>query len=298
MTEQFNISLIGTGLMGRGIGRSLLRNGFSLTVYDTNPEAIVELKELGAGVAETLVDAAAKPFVITCLPNVAAIESVYEILIPNANENTVLIDCSTSDPALTKRLGRRAAKRDVHMIAAPMLMGPAAAWEGSLRLIVGGEAGVIAAVKPLFDAIAEDVVMAGDLEDAHAMKLINNSVVMGNHVVLCEAFTVASKAGLDLETLTRVLNGSRAASKKLDELSPRLINDDHTLHFALDTAYKDVRLFNSFACHLEVPVQAANAVRNVFQTASALGLGAENVSRIATVLARLANIAFPKKKVS
>jgi len=109
MTEKFNISLIGAGLMGRGIGLSLLRDGFALAVHDTNPEAIAELKELGARVAETVVDAAAQLFVITCLPSIAGIESVYDVLIPNATEDAVLIDCSTSDPALTRRLGQRAA---------------------------------------------------------------------------------------------------------------------------------------------------------------------------------------------
>nr|WP_306268746.1 NAD(P)-dependent oxidoreductase [Pararhizobium sp. IMCC3301] len=282
------IGLVGLGSMGRGLAKSLLRGGFAVVAYDTAPEAGPDLEALGLVRGSSLPDVAIAGIIITCLPDPEAIRAVYlaaDGLLASARAGTVIVDCSTSDPNLTRSLCEQAATRGIVVIDAPMLMGPREAAEGTLTLIVGGPADLVAALHPLFDAISARVIPAGPIGSAHLLKLINNAVVLGTHAVLCEAFTMATTEHIDLQIVWDVLSQSRAASRKLDELAPRLINDDHSLHFSLAVATKDLGLFDAMAKSVGTPHGVTAAAHDAFCRAMVLGFGTQNVSRVATAMA-------------
>ena len=237
------VGLIGLGNMGRGVGRNLIRNGFPPTVVDRDAERVAELVSWGArdagGVGGML---AVADVVITCLPDPATIRDVYlgaNGLAGLAREGTVLVDCSTSDPLLTREIGARARGRGVALIDAPMLRTPSAAWDGTLQLVVGGEASDVERARPVLEAFTEEIIPVGALGNGHATKLINNAVGLGTQALICEAFNVARTLGVDLTTLHKVMQVGNAASRKLDELAPRIINDEHSITFTVDLCLKD-----------------------------------------------------------
>lgn len=279
--------------MGSGLARSLLRQGFAVLAHDTAPKAGEGLEGLGMVRAQSMQDLADVDIVLTCLPDLDAIRTVYlsaDGLLASATPGSVIVDCSTGDPTLTRALSDQAALREIVVIDAPMLMGPKEAAEGMLTLIVGGPDDVVLTLRPVFDAIASRVIASGPVGSAHLLKLINNAVVLGTHAVLCEAFTLASKERLDLGIVWDVLSKSRANSRKLDELAPRLILDDHSLHFSLAVATKDLAIFEGLARSVGSPHSVTSAAYAAFCRAMDLGFGSQNVSRVATAMAKDAGL--------
>lgn len=296
-----SIGLIGVGKMGVGIGKNLLENGFHVTAYDINPSNIDRLDAYGVGRAANQSEIInSSQAVITCLPTVDAVRTIYDGpsgLINSVSAGTYLIDCTSNDPVLTRELGDKAKAQGVGLIDAPILRGMEHAWAGTIQLVVGGDPEAIKDCGQIFDAIAEDLIYVGQLGNGHAVKSLNNQVTLINHVAICESFTVARKLGIDLETLHKVLDASQASSKKLNDLAPRLIQGDHEVTITIDAFSKDSRNFLKIADAVGASVEVAKAAFNVFGKAAARGLGDEAPTRIATMLADIAGTSFPGEAV-
>jgi 4-hydroxybutyrate dehydrogenase / sulfolactaldehyde 3-reductase len=290
LTPHLKVGLVGIGTMGRGLGRNILRAGHSLLVNDLNPAAVAELVELGASEAASVPELARQSdFILTCLPSVAAIQSVFlgsEGLVQHARPGTVLVDCSTGDPVLSRDIAAQARARGVDFIDAPMLRNPEAAWNGSLHLIVGGEASVVERARPVLEAVSERVLHVGAVGAGHVLKLINNAVTITNGVMLCEAFTVARAQGVDLALLTEVLGASMAGSKQLPGTSKRMIEDDHRPLFATDVVKKDMTLYADLVRSAGMLSPVGSSVLGLVAQASDAGFGGEHYTRVATVLLR------------
>lgn len=289
--DHLTVGLVGLGSMGRGIGRNLVRNGYPLAVIDTDPDRVAEQVDLGASEAGSLAElAASSNVVITCLPDPATTRKVFldgDGLVGASRDGTVLVDCSTSDPLLTREIAARAAERGVRMIDAPMLRKPADAWEGTLLLVVGGEEADIEFVRPVLATFSEEIIPVGDLGNGHAVKVVNNGVGLGTQALICEAFNVARSLGVDAATLYRVMQGSNAASRKLDEMVPRIIEDDHSMSFSIDLCLKDTNLFTELANGVQAPSFIGDAVRNTYLLASLQQYGSRNQSELAVFLRNL-----------
>ena len=286
--EELSVGLIGLGSMGRGIGRNLLKHGYALAVADCDPAPVAELVAWGASDPGDLVTlAASADVVITCLPDPATIRSIYlgdGGLVATARPGTVLVDCSTSDPLLTREIGVTAADRGVRMVDSPMLKKPIDAWEGTLRLVVGGDDSDIECVRPVLAAFSEEIIPVGGLGNGHAVKVMNNGVGIGTQALICEAFNVARALGVDATTLYQVMQGSNAASRKLDEMVPRIIEDNHSMVFSIDLCLKDTNLFTELANGVQVPSIIGDAVRNTYLLASLQQYGSRNQSELAVFL--------------
>lgn len=299
MSDKPAIGLIGAGLMGHGMGKNLVEKGFPLQVLaHRNRKPIDDLVSRGASEADSIAALASSvDVVITCLPSIPAVHAVFEGpdgVLENIKEGGTVIDTTTSDPELTRELGEKAKARNITLIDAPLLRGPKNAWEGTIQLVVGGDKAAVDRCQPIFEAVAEDTIYAGELSNAHSLKLINNAVTLSIQSILCEVFTVGRKLDIDLKAIFNVLDSSNASSKKLQELAPRLINNNHELAFAVDTAFKDVRLFNKLADDAKVPTPVASGTQNLFEVVSGLGYGAKNVSELATALAQLSGTSYDK----
>ncbi|MGE0745841.1 MAG: NAD(P)-dependent oxidoreductase [Rhodospirillales bacterium] len=292
MSEKPRVGLVGAGIMGKGLGRNVLRRGFELAVYDTDAASVARLVDLGATAANGIPGvAAASDIVLTCLPSLAAIEDVYggpDGLIASAAAGAILVDTSTSDPRLTQALGGRAAARDVAIVDAPMLRMEPQAWDGTLVLLVGGEDTAVERCRPVFEAVSEQWVHCGPLGAGHTFKLLNNMVGLSAHAAYCESFTLAKKLGLDLDRLYKVLSSGMSQSRIMDVMAPRILAGDHGPMFATEVALKDISLFTRLAEAEKSPALVGDAARQVYQLATAMGFGGENITRVGTAVARLA----------
>jgi len=292
MTGKPRVGLVGAGIMGKGLGRNVLRRGFELAVHDSDPASVARMVELGATAANGIPGvAAASEIVLTCLPSLAAIEDVYagkDGLIETAAPGTILVDASTSDPRLTQSLGARAAARGVHVVDAPMLRMEPQAWDGTLVLLVGGDEVVVERCRPVFEAVSEQWVHCGPIGAGHTFKLLNNMVGLSTHAAYCESFTLARKLGLDVDRLYKVLSSGMSQSRIMDVMAPRILAGDHSPMFATGVALKDIALFTRLAEAEKSPALVGDAARQVYQLATAMGYGGENITRIGTAVAKLA----------
>ncbi|MBL6929643.1 MAG: NAD(P)-dependent oxidoreductase [Rhodospirillales bacterium] len=297
MSELQKIGLIGAGLMGKGIGKTLLEKGFPVAVFaHTNRGPIDDLIERGATEVATIAElAAASQVIITCLPSIPSVHAVFEGpdgILENAASGTAIIDTTTSDPELTKVLAAQAAEKGLHLVDAPLLGGPKMTWEGTISIVVGGDDAAMKVCQNVLDSFAAAVFHAGGPGSGHTAKLINNAVTLTNSAILYESFTVAQKMGVDLDTLYKVMDASMASSKRLHVIAPALKKNDHTKTFAVSTATKDVVLYSGMTTALGVPSLVGDATRALYQLACGMGYGEENVTRIATALAKLGGTSF------
>jgi 3-hydroxyisobutyrate dehydrogenase-like beta-hydroxyacid dehydrogenase len=287
------IGFVGVGLMGHGICKNLLGHGHEVRVLphvrrdrieDLLSRGAVEMDSLGALVA-------ASDIVMTCLPDVATVRSIFAGdagLLAVGRPGLVLVDCSTSDPALTEQLGRQAASVGMTLVDAPLMRGPREAWAGELNVIAGGEAAAVESLRPVFSCFAKQIFHVGPLGHGHRVKVLNNVISMCNLAVVAEAFTAAARLGVDRQMLLDVVSSGNANSRAVAELGPRLIADDHGMSFSVNVGLKDIGLFRSMAGEAGSVTLLADAARTVFWLTRQMGYGSENASRIGTALGSLA----------
>lgn len=288
MDSQTRVGLIGVGTMGKGVARNIALKGFDLTVFDRSPDACAVAISHGARVALSPIELASKcDIILTCLPSVDAIRAIYfgdQGVLQSAPRGATLIDLSTGDPAIARECAVEATVRGISFLDAPMLRNPEAAWNGTLHLIVGGEATTLEHVRPVLAAFSERILHVGSYGAGQTLKLINNAVTISNTAILCEVYEVAKANGVDLQLLTDALSSSMAASKVLPTVAKRLIESDHQPLFATDVVKKDISLYASLAENSGCVSPIGDTVRDLVSTASALGYGADHYTRIATVL--------------
>ncbi len=207
------VGFIGVGLMGHGMAKNIVEKGFPLAVLGHRKrEAVEDLKSRGATEASTPRELAqACEIVVLCVtgsPQVMALIEGPDGL-ASAGKPLVIVDCSTSEPAVTTRLAAELAPQGITLIDAPLSRTPKDAWEGTLDVMVGGDESVVARVRPVLDCFAGRVVPTGPTGTGHTMKLLNNFLSMGYAALYSEALMLGAKAGLTPQVFDGVIRGGR-----------------------------------------------------------------------------------------
>jgi 3-hydroxyisobutyrate dehydrogenase-like beta-hydroxyacid dehydrogenase len=286
------IGFIGLGLMGAGMAENLIGKGWPLTVMaHRRREAVERLARLGAKEAKTARALAQESdVVILCVTGSPQVEEIVNGPdgLAAAERPLLIVDCSTSDPSSTLRLAEALAKRDVALIDAPLARTPKEAAEGTLDVMIGGSADVVARAKPILEAFARRVIHTGPVGSAHTMKLLNNFVSMGYASIYAEALMLGAKAGLTPQVMDSVLRGGRMDCGFYQMFfAYALEKDDSLLRFALKNALKDMTYLASFAQASEAANPIGAAVRNGFAAAVAAGYGDRFVPVLSEVVAKL-----------
>ena len=295
------IGLIGLGKMGHGIGKNLLRKGYVLTVYDVDPAAVARLSALGAAPAASPKQVAeGSDIVITVLPNGPDVEHVVlgpEGVVAGARPGTIVLDCSTIDPQVTRRVGAALRAAGCGMVDAGMGGMPPAAEEGSLILMVGATPEDLARVTPLLEAMGKQSIHCGGPGAGMSVKLINNLLAMTILAADLEALAMGVRAGIKPEALLRVLCSTFADNKPLHTLVPeKILQGDHEPGFKAVLAHKDVGLAVEFAASLRVPIWTLGPVRQLLSLVLAQGKGEQANTVIATAFEEIIGTRFSEWK--
>jgi 4-hydroxybutyrate dehydrogenase / sulfolactaldehyde 3-reductase len=242
-----NVGFIGLGTMGGPMARNILRKGHTLFVADVLPAPVSALVAAGATSAATAREVAAvSDIVITMLPDAPDVERVA--LGPDGVEHgiragAVYIDMSTIDPETTRRVGAAIAKKGAAMIDSPVGKTADAAVAGTLTLMVGGAAEVIARCRPVLDCMGTDFFHCGELGAGQTMKLTNNLLATAIMEASVEALVTGVKSGLTLDTMISVLKTTMAWNNALAISMPkRPLAGDFAPGFMMKLAHKDCRL--------------------------------------------------------
>lgn len=243
---RLRVGFVGVGLMGEPMAARLLAAGHEVVVTNRSRERVARLEAAGATVAPTVADAVAGcGVVITMLPRPADVEQVVlgaGGVLAHAAPGAVVLDCSTSDPELARRMAADGVARGVAVLDAPVSGGPAGAAAGALSVMVGGDAAALERVRPVLAAFAATVLHHGPPGSGQLAKLVNQTLVAGVTLAVCEAHTLAGRTGLDPELVLRSLGAGVAGSPLLEFLWTRLDAGDMAPGFPLEHFRKDLDL--------------------------------------------------------
>ncbi|MEV4066222.1 NAD(P)-dependent oxidoreductase [Nonomuraea dietziae] len=244
-----HVGWIGTGLMGEPMARRLLGAGHRVTAHNRTAGRTGPLVELGASAAATVAEVKGE-VVITMLPFPA--EVMAEVL-EGAAPGTVVVDCSTTAPALARTWAAQGRRRGVAVLDAPVSGGPAGAGAGTLSIMVGGDPAAFERVRPLLELMGSTVVHHGPPGSGQLAKLVNQTLVAGATLAACEAYALAVHGGLDVGRVRESVRPGVAGSPLLDFLWSRLAEGDLEPGFKLDHFTKDLGLIREAAGELPMP---------------------------------------------
>ena len=272
MTQALRVGFIGVGLMGHGVAKNMIeRGGLTLTILGhRNRQPVDDLLGRGAREAKRPSDlAAASDVVFLCLPSSAEVEAVVngpDGLIFGQAEGSAVIDMTTADPAVTRRIGAELALRGIGMLDAPLGRTPKEAEAGKLATYVGGDAALIATLRPVFETYADTIIHCGPLGAGTTCKLANNSVTIGMATLIAEAFATAAKAGADLNALADVLGAGGADGRMWRMIEPWIRHgDDSHLKGPIRIAAKDLRTYAHLAEGAGSAIPVAQAVNQTLR---------------------------------
>lgn len=275
LPEREAVALIGTGVMGQGMGLRLLGAGFPLRVHNRTPAKAEPLLAAGAEWRATVADAVADvAFVITMVGLPDEVRTVYfgpDGILDHARPGSVLIDMGTSPPALAREIAARAIERGMLALDAPVSGGEIGAREGTLSIMVGGEVVAFERARPLFEAMGKTIVHHGPAGSGQNTKLCNQIVVAGNMIGACEALVYARAAGLDPENVLRSIRAGAAASWALDHLYPRMVQADFAPGFYVRHFLKDMAIALAEAERLGISLPGLSLVHRLYQRVAELG---------------------------
>ncbi len=252
------IGFIGLGLMGSAMVERLQAQGYGLTVLGNvtrpNIEAAVARGATEAASARALTEAS--DIVMLCLDtseNVEARMMGPDGVIAGLKPGSIVIDFGTSLPASTKALGAQVASAGGTMLDAPLGRTPSHARDGLLNIMCAGDEAAFATVRPVLDALGENVFHLGPLGTGHTIKLINNFFAMTTANAMAEAFAMADKAGVPRQGLYDVMSAGPLHSGMMDFVKAYAIDGDpQKLAFSVRNAAKDVGYYRRMAGELGV----------------------------------------------
>ena len=216
------IAFIGLGNMGGGMAANLVKAGHDVHAFDLSADALARAAENGCTTYTSVQDAVqGADAVVSMLPNGAIVESVYTAdVIGHAPAGALLLDCSTIDVDTARKVGAAAAAAGYPMVDAPVSGGIAAANGGTLTFMVGGSADAFAKAEPILSAMGKAVIHAGDSGAGQAAKICNNMILGATMIATCEAFALAEKLGLDLQTFYDISSKASGQSWSMTSYCP------------------------------------------------------------------------------
>lgn len=255
--SEIHIGFIGLGLMGAPMCQRLLAAGYSLTVWNRTPEKTLPLKSAGAHVADSIAELVeGSDVIMLCVTDTAAVESVVFAnygVIGSGSENKILIDFSSIDPAVTKRMAEQLHQvTGMHWIDAPVSGGVTGAEQGTLAVMAGGDESTLNQVRPILAHLSQRVTHMGPVGSGQVTKICNQMLVSCNVLVMAEAMALAEKSGVDASLIPTALQGGFADSIPLQLTGPRMAKSEFDpVKWHVKTLLKDLNMANTLSLNAQ-----------------------------------------------
>jgi 3-hydroxyisobutyrate dehydrogenase len=285
------IAFIGTGTMGRPMLVNLIKKDFEVIAYDVVPAALDGAVKAGAKAAASAADAAkAGDLIVTMLPSSSNVESVYlgaGGLVQSVTKGRLCVDMSTIDPAVSRRVAEALAAKGVRFIDAPVSGGVPRATDGTLAIMIGGEAKDVEEARPVLAAMGANLIHVGPVGAGEVAKICNNLIAGVSAVAVSEAFRIAEGFGIDPKILTDVISKSSGNTWVMNAAHPvpgmmptAPASNDYAPGFMTDLMAKDLGLAVNAARELRIPVLVSPAAQQALRLASSHGLGRKDFTSI------------------
>jgi len=283
------IAFIGLGHMGGGMAPNLAKVGHEVLAFDLVREAVDKAVAGGCTAATCAAEAVKQAdVVITMLPAAQHVRAVYENdVAPNAKPGSLLIDCSTIDVASAREVGSGLEELGFDFVDAPVSGGIAAAAGGALTFMVGGSDKAFERAQPILEPMAKAVIHAGHLGSGQAAKICNNMILGATMIATCEAFALAEKLGLNLQTFFDISSKASGQSWSMTSYCPvpgvgpeTPADHDYEGGFASALMLKDLKLAMDAAKHTGAYTPIGGEAEELYQRFVDRGGGTKDFSAI------------------
>lgn len=285
-SSRARIGFVGLGIMGQSMAGHLLAAGHPLSVYNRSPAKASALLERGATWCSTPgAVAAASDVIITIVGYPSDVEQVWlgaDGILAHAR-NALVIDMTTSSPALAQRLAQEAAQRGCRALDAPVSGGDVGAREARLSIMVGGDAAHFHEALPILSLMGKSIVHTGPAGTGQHTKLANQLVIASTIMGVCEGLAYARGAGLDLDVVLQCIGGGAAGSFQLNVMGPRIAKSDFAPGFMIEHFLKDLSLALDEAGRMNLPLPGAEQARKLYAQLAASGHGREGTQALARI---------------
>lgn len=278
------IAVLGIGIMGTGMVRSLLRNGHDVTVWNRHEEKAKPLAADGARVESSPAAAVADAdVVLTMLFDEPAVKAIATEFLDSMMDGAIWMQCSTVGPAGIRRLEQLAIEHSVEMVDAPVVGTKKPAEDGTLVVLVSGDSDRIDRLDPVLDAIASKTVRVGsEIGAASGLKLACNAWVASLTVATAQSLAMCEAFGLDSKLFLSTIAGGPADTPYAQLKGAMMIEDDYTASFAVDGVLKDLALMVDAVDGTDVSVRLLLPLYEAFVASAASGHNKDDIAAVIT----------------
>ena len=279
------IGFIGLGTMGAPMARNLLEAGFEVGVHNRTRAKEEPLADAGASRAASPADAASGAEVVVTIvsdtPDVEAVLFGDGGVAEAISDDAVVVDMSTISPDATRSFAER-----IRLVDAPVSGGSEGAEQGTLTIMVGGDAGDVERVRPVLEAMGSKITHVGPSGAGQAAKAVNQVIIAGVFQAVAEGMALGMASGLDMDKVREAIGAGAARSWVLENRARNMLENRYPLGFRVSLHHKDLRIALEAARRAGVELPVTAMVAKVEQGLVADGFGDEDMSAIARALRR------------
>jgi 3-hydroxyisobutyrate dehydrogenase len=285
---------VGTGVMGTSMCGHLIAAGYPMTVTNRTKSRAEPLVAKGAKWADTPKAVAESSDVVFAIVGFPA--DVREVILgengalAGSKRGNILVDMTTSQPALAVEIAEAAKAKDVQSVDAPVSGGDIGAREARLSIMIGGEASVVEALKPLFEVMGKTIVHQGPAGAGQHTKMVNQTLIASNMIGVCEALLYGYKAGLDLKTVMQSVGPGAAGSWSLANLGPRIIDNNFDPGFYVEHFIKDMGIALEEARRMGLSLPGLALAQQLYVALAAQGHARDGTHALELALAKMSGI--------
>jgi 3-hydroxyisobutyrate dehydrogenase len=277
VSSNTRVGFIGLGIMGSSMAGHILAAGYPLNVYNRSRDKADALVAKGAVWHATPGEvAAASDVVITMLGYPHDVEQVYlgdDGLVARSAPGAILIDMTTSSPALAERIAEQAAQKGLQAIDAPVSGGDAGARDAKLAIMVGGSQAAFHAALPVLQKMGTNIVLQGGPGAGQHTKMCNQIVIASTIVGVCEGLAYADKAGLDPDTVLKSIGGGAASGFQLNVMGGRILQNNFAPGFYMEHFIKDLGIALAEAARMQLDMPGLALAKKLYDQLAAEGYG-------------------------
>jgi len=295
--QQTRLGWIGTGVMGGPMCGQLLQAGYAVTIHSRTREKALPLLDQGATWADTPGEVAAQSEVLFAIVGFPA--DVREVFLgphgalAGARPGSILVDMTTSQPSLAVEIAAAAASREAISLDAPVSGGDVGARQGTLSIMIVGDAAAVTALEPCWRVMGSTWVRQGGPGAGQHTKMVNQTLIAANMIGVCEGLLYAHQAGLDLETVMQSVASGAAGSWSLTNLGPRIIGGNFEPGFFVAHFVKDLGIALEEAARMGLTLPGLTLARQLYGQLVEAGGAKQGTQALILALARMSDVPWP-----
>ena len=270
------IGWIGTGIMGRSMAMHLLKGGYALNVFNRTESKAADIVQSGAAWCASPHEVAEHSDIIFLMlgyPHEVR-ETICKILFARKSEGhkpscspAIIVDMTTSSPGLAVEIEALCREQNIIALDAPVSGGDVGAKNATLSIMIGGDEKTANDLMPIWNLLGKTIVYHGTAGSGQHAKMVNQTLIAGNMLGLCEALLYAHSAGLDMDRVLRSVSTGAAGSWSLTNLAPRILKQDFAPGFMIEHFLKDLRIVLEEATRMNLALRGVALAEELYAAA-------------------------------